>query len=137
MVQGVGGVWSGWYDYSPGHGRTAFSCTLDERGGVVTGSTLEDGPTGELCGLIEGSVSVGYLSFVKRYVGAPPGYDHPILYSGEINAACTQVSGQWVIEVRGPGLFGARLRVDGAFAMRRVSQALSLSRERTVVMKAG
>lgn len=134
MTKSVGGVWSGWYDYSPGHGRTSFSCVLEDRAGAVVGTTLEEGPLGELAGVLEGSVSGAYLSFVKRYVDAPHGYDNPILYAGEINADCDRVAGQWLIEVRGPGIFGARLRVDGAFEMRRVSRALSLSRERAVVV---
>ena len=121
MDSNLSGLWSGWYDYSPGRARTAFSAVLQDRATGLSGSTLEicergHERTASLLGMRMGT----HVSFVKCYDADEPGYENPVHYAGEVSGGGRTIRGQWTLEA-GADLFGISLRFTGAFEMVRAS----------------
>ncbi len=92
----VTGVWYGrWTSADPRVAPNSFIATLTEEFACVFGSTSERDRLG--AGLIgadvDGTRSGGRLEFTKRYNGGR--LSHSVHYAGRINAAGTDIAGDW------------------------------------------
>jgi hypothetical protein len=105
------GVWNGVFK-QPHHGSVAFTATLIESAGQVTGSThepcaLPGCPRSVHLALLAGRRQSRAVAFVKTY--DPPGFGYgTVSYAGELNADASEIAGNWTIE---GGLSGAFLMV--------------------------
>lgn len=98
----LGGDWDGIFNYPRALPPTAFTATLRDHGGVLTGETSEPGREGTLFALIEGRREGSGVTFVKVYD------DHhakPIHYAGTLNADATEITGTWHIPGDWSGTF--------------------------------
>jgi hypothetical protein len=114
----LGGDWDGIFNYPRALPPTAFTATLRDHGGVLTGETSEAGREGMLFALIEGRREGSGVAFVKLYD------DHhakPIHYAGTLNTDATEIAGTWRI----PGDW------SGTFMMRRAGEAEEVEQRAT------
>ncbi len=103
------GVWHGLYSYQAYREPVYFVATLIDTGTMIVGTTHESevGETGApltLFAAIEGQRSGHAVSFTKSYDGSG-GWDHAVAYSGELDADCSEIEGQWSIGSQANGRF--------------------------------
>lgn len=131
----IGGDWTGVYDYGdggPDFGGDAvpFTAMLFDLRGVIWGSIREPNrlaaiPSRELFADISGSRRSREVVFTKTYEGAPPGYEMPVAYAGQISSGGQRIEGRWTI--RAP--LGD---ISGPFVMNRLrGVALTRATERS------
>ena len=118
----LNGAWLGtyWQDDQP----TRFEATLVQSNNVLTGSILDDGPTGEAT--LNGEVIGRRVSFVKRYLTNHP---YPIQYDGTVSEDGNSLQGNWILEgSSSSGTWEARRNSDDLMAdlSKQLAKQLSL-----------
>jgi hypothetical protein len=103
------GVWHGLYSYAAFREPVYFVATLIDGGSFISGSTHEQevGETGApltLYASIEGVRAANAVAFNKTYDGSG-GWEHAVSYSGALNADCSEIEGEWRIDIRAAGRF--------------------------------
>jgi hypothetical protein len=94
------GVWNGVF-HQPDCGSVAFTATLIESGGQITGSThepcaLPGCPRKTHLALLSGHRQSRTVAFVKTY--DPPGFGYgAVSYRGDLNGHATEIAGTWTI----------------------------------------
>lgn len=102
------GVWNGVFQ-QPHCGPIAFTATLIESAGQITGSThepcvLPGCPRKTHLALLSGHRQSHTVAFVKTY--DPPGFGYgTVSYTGELNGDATEIAGTWTIAGRLSGAF--------------------------------
>ena len=102
------GVWNGVFQ-QPYWGSIAFTATLIESAGLVTGSThepcvLAGCPRKTHLALLSGHRQNRTVAFVKTY--DPPGFGYgTVSYAGELNGEATEIAGTWTIAGSFSGAF--------------------------------
>ena len=93
------GRWEGSFRYSaaPENGDFPFKARLSEKGGVLTGLTVEELPSdmGLIKADITGSVAGDIVTFEKTYIGLIEQEGIVILYEGNLSAAGDRITGTW------------------------------------------
>jgi hypothetical protein len=102
------GVWNGVFQ-QPRCGSIAFTATLIESAGQITGSThepcvLAGCPLKTHLALLSGRRQSRSVAFVKTY--DPPGFGYgTVSYAGELNGEATEIAGTWTIAGSFSGAF--------------------------------
>ena len=102
------GVWNGVF-HQPDCGSVAFTATLIESGGQITGSThepcaLPGCPRKTHLALLSGHRQSRTVAFVKTY--DPPGFGYgAVSYRGDLNGNATEIAGTWTIAGSFSGAF--------------------------------
>lgn len=120
----LSGGWDGIYNYPRTFPSAAFTATLVDSGGILTGETTElsgqrhdRGQT--LHALIDGTRGGNAVQFVKTYDDIRRARS-PIFYRGMVNGDKTEINGNWEI----PGMW------SGTFIMvRRIAIEVAVERE--------
>jgi hypothetical protein len=98
----LSGVWHGQFSYPrPGRAPVAFTATLDERIGLLTGDCEEVGAVEEAKGLtltatLQGRRTDREITFLKLYDGTFARYDM-VQYAGEVSDDGSEIVGTWSI----------------------------------------
>ncbi|MDD3444870.1 MAG: hypothetical protein PHS60_05635 [Zavarzinia sp.] len=98
----LAGVWRGSYAYAdPGRPPVAFTLTLQDRQGALSGEIVEPNTFGDpnaamLKARVRGRVDGNSVKFVKFYDGTG-GVDHGVEYEGFVSPDGRQIDGQWYI----------------------------------------
>jgi hypothetical protein len=98
----LGGHWDGIYNYPRTLPPTAFTATLRDHGGAISGEISEPGREGTLFALIDGRRAGSSVTFVKFY---DDHHARPIRYAGTLNADATEITGTWNIPGDWSGTF--------------------------------
>ncbi len=94
------GVWEGVFRQA-GHGSVAFTATLIDSDGQISGATHEactqvGCPRRMHIALLSGGRQGRAVSFVKTY--DPPGFGYDtVSYAGELNGDASEIAGAWTI----------------------------------------
>lgn len=97
MTRSLTGVWDGQYTYRGGVSATAFTVTLLDIGGSLSGSTHEQMPRfGFLTATLNGERKGSGVAFRKVYDAVDDDL-RPIDYEGSVNAEATEIEGSWRI----------------------------------------
>lgn len=129
------GLWSGEYWYDLVNTPTPFTAHFVDAGGSLSGTTLEpntfaNGGGGELSADIRGARGDLSVRFTKLYHPAPGVHQHPIIYTGAVDADFTMIDGEWTFT----GMSAWR----GRFVLVRVSRgakAIEVEREEAVARR--
>jgi hypothetical protein len=105
-VQGLSGMWVGYYGYDGGGSadRVAFQLKAARAGAAFTASTIEPNTFGTRDALfltadVAGTVSAdGSVRFTKTYDGSG-GQTHSVDYVGAFDASKRCIAGKWKIDV--------------------------------------
>jgi hypothetical protein len=109
-ARNMSGLWMGSFAYPGGEGpRTVFMARIEDRGGRISGTTIEPNTVGRgsetLEALLRGSRSGASVDFVKTYDGASDAA-HAVDYVGRLSEDGNRVEGVWSLE-----------SMDGTFEM--------------------
>ena len=123
------GVWQGLYMYPLALEPGAFTATLLDIVGAVSGSIHEmsnndHGPQRQLNASVDGRRDGSSVHFVKQYDGAGgAGWDHAVYYTGVLSADRCEIEGVWDIPGEWSGRFlMIRSRAAPTAARRRAFQ---------------
>lgn len=105
----LSGGWDGIFNYPRGRRPNAFTATLRDDGGFLTGETTEpsDGvndSSAVLHAWLEGRREDSIVTFVKSY-DDPARAHYTVHYAGSITPDGTEISGHWDIAGRLSGTF--------------------------------
>ena len=105
----LSGLWHGRYAYPRGQSPVAFTATLTEIDGWLSGSIEEKAAVGRsaavtLTAALQGRRTGYSVTWLKLYEGAPATYD-TVHYEGDVSADGTEISGRWTIPGAWSGTF--------------------------------
>ena len=109
-AQNLTGIWHGLYSYTDGRPSVSFVATLIETGGMVSGTTHEQGDRKHgsnqtLYGTLSGRRQGASVTFLKTYERAGPRYYSAIAYQGVLSGDGTEIEGAWLIPGNSSGKF--------------------------------
>ncbi len=96
----LSGLWTGWYGYAGDDDRVAFTAWIDDRGGLIEGSTLEPNTFSaahleELEAELSGLREAGAVDLIKRYRPGQGAHGLTIAYFGQIEGDGCVLAGGW------------------------------------------
>ena len=128
-VENLSGEWDGIFNYPHDRPPNAFTATLRDNGGALTGETTESGEEREdpavLHAWLEGRRSGNAVHFVKSYDAAVRAA-YVVHYEGTVAPDGNEMSGRWHV----PGVW------SGTFIMvRRAGRMVAVEREAAEVIR--
>jgi hypothetical protein len=105
----LSGLWRGFFNYPTAQPPVAFTATLTDAGGVLSGATEETGQVGMAAGLtitatLQGRRSNMSVTWLKIYDGDFRHYD-TVHYAGDISEDGLEIEGRWTVAGHWSGTF--------------------------------
>ena len=111
------GDWSGTYEYPRYFPRVAFTASLAEQNGFVSGGVAETTLKGDRRATIEGRRDGAEVTWLKRYEHRDVAHD--VQYEGVISGDGREISGRWAIFGNWSGVFQMVRQSRAAQALQR------------------
>ncbi|WP_130731826.1 hypothetical protein [Komagataeibacter xylinus] len=122
----VTGQWEGQFSYPHALPPESFSASLFEAGAMLGGTVTERAPSAQACFIatVQGQRHGVTVRFTKTYDGSG-NRQHPVLYTGLLNADGTEIEGEWRIAGSWSGAFRMSRGKGNATAVRREAAVLA------------